>query len=323
MNVRLSTVSALVGTAVAIGSCTKVENGYISDYITYNIQTLEAVQGQVAYTGSLVLDGSTSPVNVRLLSIRDKETGREATEFLETYDIATFQGEITAEDNTLEKLMTKIAIAKVPAIMINETGGRVGLTRSTTNVNTGLYTIDVEVTNVRGTKVLNEALDIRLLPAVSHNISYQAMTTSDFGIEDNFIDASQHLEIEVRREPTEENKIILQWVDRNGTPFNPKAGEIIKRGDRPTFSDWSPYFPEEVTDTGISYKFPNTGLNYPLIRQINLAGSAWNDGIVYYRVVGSATDINRNINPVSTINYHLNGTYTVIYHLKNVVRTVR
>ncbi|GGH26603.1 DUF5007 domain-containing protein [Sphingobacterium alkalisoli] len=303
-----------------LGACAKVENGYISDYITYNLRTLEAVQGQVNYTGALVLDGSTGPVKVKLLSIRDKQTGREATEFLEEYDVPTYLAEITSEDNTLERLNQKIAIDQVPAIMVNEIGGRVGLTRATTNIETGIYTIDVEVTNNRGTKIINNALDIKLVPATTHTIDYQAMTTSDFGLEDNFIDAAQHFEIEVTREATDDNKIVFRWVDKNGDTFNPSAGEIIKRGDRPTFAHWSPYFEEEITDDAISYEFPLTGLDYPVLRQVNVAGSTWADGITYYRVVGSATDIGRNVNPVSTLRYHLGGTYHVTYHLKNVVR---
>lgn len=303
-----------------LSACDRVEDGYISDYISYNLQTLEAVQGQVSYTGALVLDGSTAPVQVKLLSIRDKQTGREATEFLEEYDVPTYLAEITSEDNTLERLMEKIAIDKMPAIVVNEIGGRVGLTRATANIETGLYTIDVEVTNSRGTRVINDALDIQLVPATTHSVDYQAMTTSDFGIEDNFIDATQHFEIEVTREVSNENRIIFRWLDKNGDAFNPRAGEIIRRGDRPTFAHWSPYFEEEVTDDAISYEFPLTGLDYPVLRQVNVAGSAWADGITYYRIVGSATDIGRNLNPVSTLRYHLGGTYTVTYHLKNVVR---
>lgn len=314
-------LTALMGLVGIVGACSKVDDGYISDYMTYNLQTLEATQGQVAYTGSLVLDGSTSPVQVRLLSIRDKVTGREATEFLEEYDVPTFLAEITNEDNTLESVLAKIDIAKVPGILVNEIGGRVGLTRATTSIDTGLYTIDIEVTNSRGTRTITDALDIRLRPAATHAISYQAMTTSDFGVEDNFQDALSYFEIDVRREATAENKIILQWVDRNGDPFNPRTGEVVKRGDRPTFADWSPYYPEEVTDTAIVYEYPLTGLNYPLIRQIDLAGSSWADGITYYRVVGNATNIGRNINTVSTLSYFLSGTYTVTYRLNNVVRT--
>ncbi|WP_257666383.1 DUF5007 domain-containing protein [Parapedobacter tibetensis] len=317
---KLFPLISLIGLVAAVGSCSKVESGYISDYITYNLRTLEATQGQVLYTGSLILDGSTSPVQVKLLSIRDKKTGREATEFLQEYDVPVYLAEITNDDNTLEKVMEKIDVGKSPAIMINEIGGRVGLTRATTNIDTGLYTIDVEVTNSRGARVINEALDIRLRSAATHSISYQAMTTSTFGIEDNFVGADQSLEIVVEREATTENKIIFKWVDKNGRPFNPQAGEIIKRGDRPTFSNWSPYFSEEVTDTSIEYQYPFTGLNYPLLKQINVANATWNDGITYYRVVGNATDIGRNLNPVSTITYFLSGTYTVTYRLKNVVR---
>ncbi|TJZ62802.1 DUF5007 domain-containing protein [Sphingobacterium olei] len=310
----------LILTTFVLSACAKVEDGYISDYISYNLRTLEAVQGQVNYTGALVLDGSTAPVKVKLLSIRDKNTGREASEFLADYEVPTYIAEITSEDNTLERLMEKIAIDKMPAIMVNEIGGRVGLTRATTNIETGLYTIDVEVTNSRGTRVINNALDIQLIPATTHSINYQAMTTSDFGVEDNFVDATQYFEIEVKREATSENRIIFHWVDKNGNTFNPKAGEIIKRGDRPTFAHWSPYFEEEVTDDAISYEFPLTGLDYPVLKQINVAGGTWADGITYYRVVGSATDIGRNVNPVSTLKYYLGGTYNVTYHLKNVIR---
>jgi len=235
--------------------------------------------------------------------------------------VTIYLAEITSEDNTLERLQQKIGMDKVPAIMVNEIGGRVGLTRATANISEGLYTIDIEVKNSRGVRVINNVLDIRLSPPDNtYAIDYQAMTTSDLGVEDNFIDAGASFEVDIQREATTENKIIFRWVDKNGNAFNPAAGEIIKRGDRPTFTHWSPYYPEEVTNESIIYEFPLTGLDYPVLKQVNVAGSLWDGGITYYRIIGTATDIGRNLNPVSTIRYFMGGTYTVTYHLKNVVR---
>jgi hypothetical protein len=319
MNNQHHFIKYMLGIMVLFAACEKVEDGYISDYISYNLRTLEATQGQVVYTKSLVLDGSTSPVNVRLLSVRNKRTGREAPEMLATYDIPTYLAEITDEDVTLEQLQQKIAVAKVAPLEINTIGGRVGLSSATTYVDTGLYTIDIEVTNSRGTRVINEALDIRLRGAATDTILYQALTSSDLGSETNFV-TDNNYQIDITHDISSENKIVFKWVDKHGNAFNPKTGEVIKRGDRPTFANWSPYYEEQLTDTALVYPFPNTGLAYPILKSVTVNGANWVDGIVYYRVKGSTTDIGRNINTVGTFKFYLGGTYIVTYHLNSVVR---
>lgn len=50
-------------------------------------------------------------------------------------------------------------------------------------------------------------------------------------------------------------RVILKIVDKAGRPFNPKAGEIVKRGDRPMFESHVKFNPVITTDTALICDF--------------------------------------------------------------------
>lgn len=297
---------------LGIQACKPDEVGFLNDNLRYNVAEIQVNQGSVVYTDALIANGSTTPLNVSLLAIRNKRTGALAPEFLEEHELSTYLSEITWRDTTLEQLYSKIGKAMYPPFMLNSIGGRIGFTQATTFVDTGLYTIDIEVSNIAGKRTYNEALDFRIIGTKSDSIFYQACTSSDYGVEDNFI-TYPNFEIDIEHIPDGENKIIYMWLDKDGKPFNPAAGEVIRRGDRPTFKNWSPYYPEVVTDTALVYEYPDvSGLTYPIMNGTYVNGEYWSgDPISYYRVVGTANDLRRNLNPVSTIKFYLPGTYIV------------
>jgi len=306
---------------VLLLQCKPSEQGYLSDNLRYNVDNLQVNQGTVVYTDPLVANGSTTPLSVELLGIRNKATGAPAPEFLEEHEIATYLSEITWQDTTLEQLNAKIGRAKYPPMMLNPLGGRVGFTQATNFVDTGLYTIDVAVENVFGKRTLNNVLDFSIIGAKKDSVFYQACTSSDYGAEDNFLPYS-NFRIDIEHVPGGENKIVYMWLDRDGAAFNPKAGEVVKRGDRPTFRNWSPYYPEEVTDTALVYRYPDvSGLVYPIINGTYVGSTLWpGDPICYYRVVGTANSLGRNLNPVSTIRFYLPGTYIVRFRFQTLGR---
>ena len=301
-----------------IGACQKTEGGYISDYMSYSPKTLEVRQGIVGFSKSITLDGSTPPITVKLLDVRDKRTGKSTNLLQEEHEISVFTGVITADDVTMEQLAEKIETSAMPSLILNEIGGRVGMTRATLHVDTGVFTIDVQVSNNVGTQVIKDALQIAILPTTSSDVLSHSVTLSDLGSETNFVQTGNY-EFDVRHFPNDEDKIVLKWVDKNGRPFNPSAGEVIKRGDRPTLAAWLPYYPEELTDTAIVYRYPRfSGLSYPLYNQTTIGGTSWTNGVMYYRVAGSATDIGKNLNPVASLRFNLPGTHIVTFKLNDV-----
>ncbi|WP_437922060.1 hypothetical protein [Sphingobacterium sp. LRF_L2] len=301
--------------------CKPSEEGYLSETFRYNVENLQVNQGSVVYTDPLISNGSTTPLTVNLLAIRNKETGELAPEFLEEQEISTYLGEVTWRDTTLEQLNAKIGKSMYPPLMVNTVGGRVGFTQATNFVNAGSYTIDIEVSNLVGKRTINNALDFDIIGAKIDSIFYQACTSSDYGAEDNFTSYSNY-RVDVEYIPEGENKIVYMWLDKDGKAFSPKAGQVIKRGDRPTFKNWSPYYPEEVTDTALVYEFPDvSGLVYPIISGIYIGSTYWSgDPICYYRVVGTANSLGRNLNPVTTVKYYRKGTYIVRFRFLTLSR---
>ncbi len=297
-------------TSMFIYSC-KPEEGYISDYMYYRPKVLVALQGVTTASTSIELDGGTGPASVKLLEVRNKRTGKPAPEFTQEYEVPQYLSEVTHADSTLELLFKKIALKPTPALSVNEVGGRIGLSPATANVDTGMYTLDVQVSNLKGTRILRNAIDIHLVPMESYRFQGAPFAShSNLGSEDGFINAETS--VNVRRVPSGEDKIILKFVDRNGNVFNPKNGEVVHRGDRGNLAKMNPYYPEERTDTALVYKFPKK-FPFPFL-------TSTNGFLSYYRVPGRFVDINRNANVAFEFYINGPGTYVLTVNLPFVGR---
>jgi len=70
------------------------------------------------------------------------------------------------------------------------------------------------------------------------------------------------------------------------------------------------------------YRYPDvSGLVYPIINGTYVGSTLWpGDPICYYRVVGTANSLGRNLNPVSTIRFYLPGTYIVRFRFQTLGR---
>lgn len=297
-------------TSMLIYSC-KPEEGYISDYMYYRPKVLVALQGVTTASTSIELDGGTGPASVKLLEVRNKRTGKPAPEFTQEYEVPQYLSEVTHADSTLELLFKKIALKPTPALSVNEIGGRIGLSPATANVDTGMYTLDVQVSNLKGTRILRNAIDIHLVPMESYRFQGAPFAShSNLGSEDGFINAETS--VNVRRVPSGEDKIILKFADRNGNVFNPKNGEVVHRGDRGNLAKMNPYYPEERTDTALVYKFPKK-FPFPFL-------TSTNGFLSYYRVPGRFVDINRNANVAFEFYINAPGTYILTVNLPFVGR---
>jgi hypothetical protein len=306
--------------AVLSTGCKKSEEGFLSDNIFYRANPFAAPIGRVAYSAPLEVDGSTSPLSVKLLSIRNKATGKPADSMLVEREVTAFSGSITYEDSTVALLEKKIIKSKKKPFYVNPVGGRLELTPATTFVEPGNYTIDLEVSNVRGTRILKDACEIQLgNNAAPYEIIYTAWSTSDDNGVFNNPPPPGSFNVSVQRIPTGPNKIIFKFVDKNGVGFNPKNGEVSIRGDRPTFKHWDPYYPEEKTDTALVYQYPDVP-SFPVFPETRVQGAPWSGGICYYRIPSRFVMNNQHINPVFTIKYNLPGTYIVTAKLGDVVK---
>ncbi len=304
-----------------LAACRPEQVGFLNEHMRYNVAVLQVVQGTTVSTPPLIANGSTSPMNVELLEVRNKATGERVSDFSVEKDISIYLAQIGADDNTLEKINAKIGTKPYAAISVNHIGGMVTLSPATEDIAPGVYTIDLQITNVAGTKVIKEALDINLLPMKADSIFASSANTSKIGLE-NVTTAYTNYDVSIQHISNGPNKIIYMWLDKDGKVFNPADGEVIKRPRLPSFKDWSPYYPEELTDTAIVYEFPyHKGLTYPLKSNTIVNGENYATPAVYYRVVSDATDTKLNYNTSTTARFYKAGTHIIRFKLKDVKQT--
>lgn len=297
--------------------CQKITHGYLSDRIFYQVNPLMVPQGVTTVSAPLVIDGSTQPLNVELIGLKDSQGKNVDSILLKPGIIRTFTGTVTYADSTLDLLNAKLNDSSVAPFSIAKVGGRLQFTPATVYVPAGDYNLDIRVSNVRGGREIDNACQMSIVPMNPDQILYQAATTSDAS--GNF-SAGYFLPISITRDPNGPNKIIFKFLDKNGKAFDPAKGEVVGRTGRPNFRNWNPYYPEVKTDSTIEYQYPSGVPQIPIYSSTVISnGSSWTGGIIYYQVPLSYTVENVNVNPVSElVFYATTGTFTVTYFLNNV-----
>lgn len=306
-------LTSAVLVAAAYG-CKKAEKGFISDFMYYSPNPLIATQGNVTTSKSIELDGSTGPVHARLLAVRNKATGAAVPEMLTSYMIRQFTAEITTADSTEEMVNKKIVMKPSIPLTIGEIGGRIALSQATENVPIGLYVIDVEVSNEKGTRTITNACTIDL-QVKSHFKTPLGpfFTTSDVAAETGFSSQSP-LPMNITYDKNGPNKIIFKFLDKNGVAFDPSQGEVTTRGDRGHFAQMNPYFPLVKTNNSMEWGFLVLPNGFPIKEGNNGKGN-------YYRIPGRFTVENRNVNPVFfEFMVYSPGTFTLTVQIPTITR---
>jgi hypothetical protein len=277
-------------------SCKKPETGFLSDRLFYRNNPFSASLGRVTTSLPIEADGSTVPLNVKLLAVRDKN-GAPAAKMTTEYEIAIYKGEILPTDTTLAQLTAKLGVGMYKPFNVNPIGGRLEVTPASVYADTGTYDFDIEVSNVKGTRQLNSIAKVKLTPALDSQITRQFASTSTPGQELVFTTQSA-FSVTVQRIPGP-NRIIIQFVDKNGNKWNPLNNEVIPRvslplvtqvGLRYNYKQFNPYFNEVKTDNALVYEYPAKTPTFPLFALNNAY-------TVSYRIPSNFNDLNLNINP--------------------------
>ena len=257
---------ALVAFAVIIfAACKKVAEGFISDTLYYKENPLITSQGATTVSAPLEVDGSTSPMTVKLTKVVDQDGNSVDSLMAKSESIPGFTGSVSYVDSTLELLNKKIAFTTAKPLTVNPTGGRIQLTPATKFVPPGTYTIDVEVSNVRGTKTLTKACQIVIGATGSPDTLFGGTYAGTFDITTGvFLGGLAEPTVTVTHTPTTDNKIIYKFIDQNGQLYNAQAGGIGTRTNRWNMKQFDPYYPEVLTTTGVEYEFPVVPGQFPV-----------------------------------------------------------
>lgn len=314
-----ATAYALLAAVVLSSACKKVENGYLSNQIRYVDNPMEVKRGQIEQTVAVSNDGSSAPVIYKLLDIRDS-TGHHADSFFASYSRYEWIGEFNPDtDTTVELLNKKRQLVNKPPFDFNIHTGAFTFYNTTTKVPLGKYDFDIQASNENGTKTFKNIASFTLVDDAPYVIGaggaalfLDGTTTSyDIGAPD----------VTVKKISDEGTNIILKITDKNGNPFNPSAGEIIRRGDRSDFGTYAQFHPLVYTDSTMTCNFETTP--FPLKQSTY-------GYLIYYRIPsqyviadpGYAPD-NKQIysaNPRFQFNIYQEGTYEVTVKVKRVTR---
>src|SRR5690606_131765 len=325
MNKRNLIGLVLFASAFALYSCSKIEKGFLSENVRYVNGTIYVQRG-MSYVASdrIETDGSTPPYSYKLLNLRDKTTGAPAPEeFFKDYEVLMFKSGMVFDaqtDTTVELLNAKRETVLTPPMVFNEISGQLVFNRASSNLPLGDYIFDIEMTNPKATRLFEEMGLVSVVdPAIDDmfEVTDQAATGSDAS-ETFFTTTAPQLSC--TKISNDGARVILKVVDKNGNPFNPASGEVIKRGDRPTFESHVKFNPVIETDTALICDFEVAP--FPLTN--------YNDGVtdwaylIYYRIPKEYAVIDGlqslNVNPVFGFRVLMEGTYIVTVRLPSVTR---
>jgi hypothetical protein len=187
-------------------------------------------------------------------------------------------------------LNKKIQTTAARPLSINPIGGRIQLTPATQYVPVGTYTIDVKVTNVRGTRDLPQACNIVIAGSGSPDTIYAGSYAGVFDPSTGTSLATiSNPDVSSVYYPTADNKIVYKFLDKNGVAYNAKTWGIGTRKYRWNMKQFDPYYPEVTTDTSVEYQFPSVPNQFPAFVNPGINGviPRGNYGVFYAMPAGS------------------------------------
>lgn len=307
-------------------SCKKIANGFLSDTLKYTTPDLYCQRGlALVQSAKIYGDGSTPPYTFEMLNLRDSSGGSLPAAFTTNYDIVVFkpgQSFNVDTDSTLALLNAKRETVSVPPMDFNVTSGQLSFNKGSVNIPLGIYNFDVKATNRTGSKLYPSMGSIHVIdPTVEDMFKLEDNVNNAFDLA-GAVTAVKNPILKFTKVSNEGARIILKISDKNGEAFNPKTGEVLARGDRPTFKSYARFNPVQFTDTALVCDFEVAP--FPLAKYIN-GGTDWGH-LIYYRIPETklifdgltAGQYSANLRFAFVIK--LEGTYIVEFRLPDAVR---
>ncbi len=316
-------------TIAAIGilyGCSKIREGFLSDTIRYKDRVLYAKKGMaLTQSDRINSDGSTPPITYKLNNLRELATGTPAPqEFFTEYDVLVFKDGSVFDpetDTTVELLNKKRETKKMLPMRFNEISGQLSFNRASANLPVGIYTFDLDASNVWGTKNYPAFAELHVIEPTTQDLFELKYTAATGSNASEVFTTAKAPRVTAQKVSNDGARVILKYVDKNGRAFNPAQGQIVKRGDRPFFETYAKFNPVQYTDTAMICDFEVAP--FPLARYITPA-TDWGY-LLYYRIPSQFVAIdgmaNHNANPVVEFQLKMEGTYVVTVQLTDMLRT--
>ncbi|WP_126245675.1 DUF5007 domain-containing protein [Chitinophaga rhizosphaerae] len=294
---------AAVAATGMVSSCKKIPEGYISEQIRYVNDTFRVLRGTnwSSDPKAFELDGSNYPISVKLTEIRDLATGKATDVFSQKNKVYVWTALFDpSSDTTVALLNKKREILEIPALQLMEKSGQLMFNEGTGNIPAGNYAFDVSVTNQSGTKTFRDISVIQLLDQAYRQEGAPGCAYFIDGTNTNGDMGSPVMS--VKKLSDEGYQVRIKITDKNGKAFNPKAGELIKRGDRPLFESYAKFHPVEYTDTTMVCNYEVTP--FPLKQY---PGYGY---LMYYRIPSQFVTLDPGVAPTDEQIYNVNPRWT-------------
>jgi len=328
MKFRLfSCITLLIIGFAAISSCKKTANGFLSPYIHYEQDPILIPKGRNFMSAGLNGDGTSQPMSISVVHFYNKATGQLMdTMFNKTYPVQIWTALYDSKtDTTLQLINAKRKTANVPPISINPSSGQIVANFGALRVPAGEYQFDLKITNETGSRIYSKIGDFILKDTTNFDAVPTLGTQYDklFEVGNESVAKLANTPIlTITRVADTPNIVTVKFLDKNGTPFDPKKGEVQRRpaaGVNPnppylqTLQDYSIAY--TVTDDAMIFQFPFTP--FPL----NSLGNGYN---IYYRIptqyahIDGQPDGMWSLNPRFPIRIYVPGSYLVTMQFPDI-----
>jgi hypothetical protein len=319
-------VPLLLIACLAFSGCTKYEKGFLSPYFQYPQSLYSIPKGRLFHSDAINPDGSSVPFKVKLAHIYDASGNIADTMFSKTYPVTIWTSSYnTATDTTFDLINAKRSTAQLTPLQISETNGEIVANSATRFLPSGLYSMDLTITNVAGTQVLkkivsfqlNDAPPFETAPAIGSVYDRLFMVGNE-----SVVKSAKNPVFSIVRVADSPSVVIFKLLDKNGTPFNPKNGEIVKRPNSglnpnpPFLQNFQDYTHSYIaTDTAMVFPFAFTPMPYVSL------GNGYN---LYYRIptqfvhIDGFPDNTYSCNPRIPVRIWLPGTYNITMQFPDV-----
>ena len=150
--------------AIGFASCLQPEVGYISDDIHALEDTVFVPRGSFMTSAAPAAEGSTYPLTWKITDVLD-ENGNSTDVLFEKHEILIWTSSFNPDtDTTLELAEAKLELSDEPTLLLNEVSGQFAFTQASKFVENDIFNINVNVSNVRGDRQLDDFVVFKFLP---------------------------------------------------------------------------------------------------------------------------------------------------------------
>ncbi len=305
-------------------SCQKVPQGFLTSYPYYDQNPMYVGKGYPYVSSTLETIGSTIPMQMKILHVYDLGTGNLMDSvFLKRYPLQIFTGYYDPKvDTTLAMINAIRKTVDTFPINVNSANGSFQANFNTNNLPAGSYTFDLQITNAAGTKIypkIAEFILVNALPYSPPDLQYDKVYKVGNESVSKLVKTPVVTVSYIADTP---NVVIVKIVDKNGVPFDPLKGEIVKRpnpggaGFLQTYDDYA--ISGYDTDSSMNFIYPFAPFpSQPL-------SSLPNAGFVYYRIptqfihFDALPDNTWSANPRFRSRYYVPGKYIMTVKLPDI-----